>query len=103
MSLISTGTTRQFLRESSERLDSYDDATLDALAKDLAVEDSYLKKKIDDGRLELRWEGLVKTVSNAVKMEFRDTADRELQLKQQRSLVEERLRESAEDLSVIGS
>ena len=82
-------------------MDSYDDATLDALAKDLAVEDRELKGKIDNGRLELRWEGLVKTASDAVKMEYRDIGARDLRFKQQRTLIEERLKESAKDQSVI--
>ena len=100
-SLLSIGTSRRSLVDASERMDSYADATLDALAKDLKVEGRLLKEAIDGGRLELRWEGLVKSVSDAVKAEYENNGARDLQLRQQRNLVEENLRSSAKDQGVV--
>ena len=83
-------------------MDSYADATLDALAKDLDKEAQLLKKAIDGGRLELRWEGLMHSVAEAVKVEFENNGARDLQLRQQRSVVEENLRKLAGAQDVVG-
>ena len=100
-SLLSVGTSRRSLVDVSERMESYADATLDALAKDLKVEARQLKEAIDGGRLELRWEGLIQSVADAVKSEFENNGARDLQLRQQRNLAEENLRKSREAQGVV--